>query len=226
MEPESKIDEPVQVPATSRGRWRRVALRTVRYSFLTLFALLIVLAAASWNRSYKTADRIVGVLRKESPYGVLWDRSYLVGSNRGEIVVGTFIFPNVRLHYASAETIRPWRVIETGSVKKNIDLHGIKIFNTRLGGFVLQSDGEFKSDDPEFGLWGNSVCIDFDGVIVPHWAAVLISGSLFTIFLLGYRFSLRAFLIWVTFICVILGIAMRSSSDSASPKQESGQHGA
>jgi hypothetical protein len=54
------------------------------------------------------------------------------------------------------------------------------------------------------------------GLIVPHWFVLLIAGSLLTFIALGRRFTLRAFLIWVTIVCLILGVAMRSSSVTVS----------
>jgi hypothetical protein len=206
MEPDTKIDAPVQVPAKPRGRWRRIARRTLKYSLIVFLILTVGLTAFAWTQSSKTFYRLTMALNAS-------DR-ILLSSYRQRIHFGVFNCSTPSNSFIVTETVR----IRSSAAEFPRTLMAIlPPWPTKLGIGIVTKINHYSSPTVVATFKGH-------GVLIPYWFVLLVLGSIL-MFVLMKRFSLRAFLIWVTIVCVILGIAMRSGGDSNAEKEQGGQHG-
>jgi hypothetical protein len=228
--PEQKIAE----PAPPRARWRKVLRRILKYGLSVSQLGVICLIVIAWVRSSTWNDRV--------ELDIATDRVILFKSKQGELTIGIFktergIF--YRLREVGPGFPRPMRrfsVLVHPPARTNLEKshttfeEKVKENKTSIGvGIVSQIDFS-KTHFPPINVLSlpNKYLVtgySGHGIILPHWLLLFVLGSMFTVIVLGRRFSLRAFLIWITIVCVILAIAVRTSGDSNQNQDRSVQDG-
>jgi hypothetical protein len=185
-----------------------IARRVIRYAMLGFLGLVFCVTLVFWIRSYWRIDHL---------HGILWGEHRLfVRSGGGEIVFSEYTLL-VPTPYPS-----PYQSWETRSYASNHffvneDEFGILVAegigsqsDMKRSVRIWWTDSTPKQNPPSPFPFSPSMPPDMacHGIAIPHLLLLLINGSLFFLILRHWQFSLRAFFIWVTIICVAMACAV------------------
>lgn len=216
-QPETKMDEPVQVSTTPRARWRRIVLRALKYFVLTFLAITMCLTIFSWWRSYSQVDQL---------HGVLWnnDHRLLVTSIEGRFIATEYHMEYRHLRTAGLPADTGAWVFCTHPIHYIRGLHRSedtvywtwRVDHPDHDGWVAVQDLAVNELPPFYSmklLWTGSRPSEslayYRGLIVPHWMILVLCGTMFVLVLRGGRFSLRMLLVGVTLLCVLLATVVK-----------------
>lgn len=209
MEPESKTVKTVEVSAPQRAsKWSKVR-RALKYLTLGFLGAVILLTIVTWMRSYSYSDRVQGTL------GGDW--CFMGSSSQGCVACVAFDSDG--------------RILKEFEIDWSLKTYPIEHPMAYPSGEVIHATGKLRIGlirQVHYALWsdqwitrtsgnrrglvrfkGLTLFLKGGGLLVPHWLILLVSGTLFALIVMGRRFTLRAFMIWLTLVCVILGITMR-----------------
>jgi hypothetical protein len=189
-------------------------LRTLKIASLVLLVALLIATGATWVRSFSHADRL---------HGRLWGRgAFLLGSKEGRVVIAGF-----RSHGHPAW----WRWgVHTFPVDDALSfpVGPVRQYERKLGVgwiqnplyFVMRPEQRRPDGTTVIFFGAATATLQGTALLVPHWLIALVTASSILFLVRGRRFSLRAFLLWVTIVMVILGAAASGDQDREAPKDD------
>lgn len=174
-------------------------LRYLRIAVSVVCLTACVLLIALWVRSYRTSDRLHGLLRKQE---------IVLASKQGRLTIiliqwdVTVFGWQVITHPVNDELSFP-----TGPMQSYESAFGFGWINDPI--LCVQRSTQSAPPGVKAKFWGTgTTTIKGAGPIMPYWFLVLLTGSIAAALTIRrpYQFSLRTLLIAMTLVAVVLGI--------------------
>jgi hypothetical protein len=212
LESESKTANVVENPDKLRWSALRIARRIMKYAVQCALLVAMLIASMSWYRSYHAKNDLL------IPHIPGVQKSFFLGVDRGTIYTGIFNDNPYGYPVASSSPFSPFDIEDSESSSKANDARQSPF---KFGTYVSMRRLILSNYTKTSNLYVTFIqTLNGHGVFFPHCIAVIVLGTMFVFVTFGRRFTLRGLMIWITVVCLLMGIQIAAANYQ--PQQEEG----